>query len=718
MPGRWCSHPREVFILINELSSLSKALEQAGIVPLQSYRNYIPLPNVSAKAPCIRIWVKGGQVVDFEAIDRALAMQLRKFGSNQASFPGLNLISLYRVTDESEKKLVAQCIEKPESIDVLRLRTLCRENAWEPHQSSRIKNCFSKTPKKMIELLDCAGIPKENLLNTLAAECASFANAQVLHESLTRAVFEKLEKKQDVGLALLILFQLGDASKPCKDDKRNISVFFDTDAYDTYGMYAASREFTAYLNTAFLQAERILMSGASEQADAFGEIYIPPKAPMPRVKLAAGFKSALYTMYDKQPCQSRYHNFDDKRDSYPLSAQHRVQFQAALNWLGGDAKSKGITWLNTGKGEAVFAYPSSLPDVTLPFVQFFGRIDQSGTFRDISRSLLTTFNGISPKDKPESVQVFVLKKIDNGRTKILYSQSASADALMHAAENWEMACNDLPGFAAMKPSTPFPVNVAAIVNQVWRQNGESSTVSAMHPYEGIELFLHQAQHRLLLHELHILVQHGMPLFIHAGPLLHSGRKCSRVAQLEQILPVLSMLLFFSGNRKDDYMEATPYLMGQLLKASDELHALYCKVVRNNQIPPQLVGSALFVAASETPGRTLSQLSVRMAPYLSWAKQYRTKNEDSSGLAGWYLRIFEQIANKLATEYSVPMRWSDAQKAQLFIGYLASFPKQEKQDESNAESSEQRRVEQDECGFQSCNRAFDSRGCQFQSEWGS
>ena len=41
-------------------------------------------------------------------------------------------------------------------------------------------------------------------------------------------------------------------------------------------------------------------------------------------------------------------------------------------------------------------------------------------------------------------------------------------------------------------------------------------------------------------------------------------------------------------------------------------------------------------------------------------------------------------NKLATAYAVPMRWSDAQKAQLFIGYLASFPKQEKQDESNAE----------------------------------
>lgn len=683
MPGHWCSRPREVFILINELSCLSKALEQAGIVPSQSYRTYIPLPNVSMKAPCIRIWVKNGQVVDFESIDQELAMQLRKFGSNQASFPGLNIISLYRITDKAEKDLVTQCIKKPETIDVMQLKSLCRENAWEPHQNSRIKNCFSATPSEMTKLLECAGIPKENLLNALAAECTPFADAWVLHESLTRAAFAKLDKKQDVQLALLILFQLGDASMPCNKDKRNISVFFDTDAYDTYGMYAASREFTEFLNVAFLQAERVSTSGTAndEFIDSFGEVYVPTKAPMPKVKLAAGFEPALYTMFDGQPCQNRYHNFNDKRDSYPLSAQHRVQFQAALNWLGGDAQNKGVTWLNTGKDEVVFAYPSSLPGIPLPCVQYFGQIDQSRTFKEISRSLLAAFNGIPPKEKPERVQVFVLRKIDKGRTKVLYSQATSASALMSAAENWEMACNDLPDMP-LSITTPFPIDVAAIVNQVWRQDGESSTVSAMHPYEGIELFLHQAQHRLLLHELHLLVQHVMPLFIYASPLLHSGRKCNSMAQLGRILPVLSMLLFFSGNRKDDYMEGTPYLMGQLLKAADELHALYCKVVRDNQIPPQLVGSALFVAASEAPGRTLSQLSVRMTPYLSWAKQYRTKDEEYSGLAGWYLKIFESIANKLSAELSVPMRWSDTQKAQLFIGYLASFQKQEKPNESN------------------------------------
>ncbi|MGN0971692.1 MAG: hypothetical protein ACI4OY_07020 [Aristaeellaceae bacterium] len=181
--------------MINELSSLSRALEQAEIVPSQSYRTYIPLPNVSVKAPCIRIWVKGGQVVDFESIDREQAMQLRKFGSNQASFPGLNIISLYRITDETEKKLIERCSQKPEIIDIAQLQALCRENAWEPHQNSRIRNCFSATPKEMTRLLDCAGIPKENLLNALVAECAPFADARVLHESLTRAAFAKLEKE-------------------------------------------------------------------------------------------------------------------------------------------------------------------------------------------------------------------------------------------------------------------------------------------------------------------------------------------------------------------------------------------------------------------------------------------------------------------------------------------------------------------------------------------
>jgi hypothetical protein len=78
------------------------------------------------------------------------------------------------------------------------------------------------------------------------------------------------------------------------------------------------------------------------------------------------------------------------------------------------------------------------------------------------------------------------------------------------------------------------------------------------------------------------------------------------------------------------MENNPYLIGQILKVSDELHTLYCKVVRGGDVPPQLAGNSVFIAATETPVQALSQLRLRMNPYIAWAKQYRTKSVDEKG----------------------------------------------------------------------------------------
>ena len=78
------------------------------------------------------------------------------------------------------------------------------------------------------------------------------------------------------------------------------------------------------------------------------------------------------------------------------------------------------------------------------------------------------------------------------------------------------------------------------------------------------------------------------------------------------------------------MEELAYLLGQLLHVSDELHAFYCKVKRNGDIPPQLAGSALFTTAGEMPFQALSQLSIRLNPYISWAKQYQYQNIATQG----------------------------------------------------------------------------------------
>lgn len=122
------------------------------------------------------------------------------------------------------------------------------------------------------------------------------------------------------------------------------------------------------------------------------------------------------------------------------------------------------------------------------------------------------------------------------------------------------------------------------------------------------------------------------------------------------------------------MQDTAYLIGQILKVSDALHSLYCEIKRNGDIPPQLVGNALFLTASETPVKALALLSTRMVPYIAWAKQYRTQKGEESGLAGWYLRQYEVLMTQIHPKLTENMRFKELEKAQLFIGYLAELPK--------------------------------------------
>lgn len=128
------------------------------------------------------------------------------------------------------------------------------------------------------------------------------------------------------------------------------------------------------------------------------------------------------------------------------------------------------------------------------------------------------------------------------------------------------------------------------------------------------------------------------------------------------------------------MQEFPYLFGQLLKLSDALHEIYCKAVRDNDIPNTLAGSGLYVSGAEQPYRTLAVLGHRMNPYITWAKKYRTKDIQKKGeeswRVGWYLSLYERIATQLHAAWGDQTRFNEEEKAQYFIGYLAAFPAKE------------------------------------------
>jgi hypothetical protein len=143
---------------------------------------------------------------------------------------------------------------------------------------------------------------------------------------------------------------------------------------------------------------------------------------------------------------------------------------------------------------------------------------------------------------------------------------------------------------------------------------------------------------------------------------------SGVNKHKQLMPeILGLLLWKLGIRKEEYMSNAPYLVGRMLKLADELHALYCKEVRNGNLPPQLLGNALMVAALDSPTQALAQLALRITPYLGWA---RTNSTGSAGLSHYFLKEFGLVGGKLS-DAALPTRLEDTARAQLLLGYISA-----------------------------------------------
>jgi len=78
----------------------------------------------------------------------------------------------------------------------------------------------------------------------------------------------------------------------------------------------------------------------------------------------------------------------------------------------------------------------------------------------------------------------------------------------------------------------------------------------------------------------------------------------------------------------------------------------------------------MVAAMNSPVNALAQLGLRLVPYLGWAS---TNNTDKAGLSRYYLKAYHDIAPQVS---EIPQRFSDAEKAQVLLGYLAGIQKEQ------------------------------------------
>ena len=119
------------------------------------------------------------------------------------------------------------------------------------------------------------------------------------------------------------------------------------------------------------------------------------------------------------------------------------------------------------------------------------------------------------------------------------------------------------------------------------------------------------------------------------------------------------------------MSSPAFLIGRLLALADALHYQYCLGVRNGRTPPQMFGNALMQTALETPQSAVALYAQRILPYQAWAKTCTVPDGFSpERLAKSLLGQLADVCSEIALT-DIPERGSDADKAQMILGYLAT-----------------------------------------------
>jgi hypothetical protein len=518
-------------------------------------------------------------------------------------------------------------------------------------------------------------------------------------------------KIMDGSLPLTLLCYFVDEEKKKKEDSdsrasvQKFSIFLDI--FD-YTNYPVSHEKTiARLNNILWNTQsNSANADTSEQAveqDAYGLDAQEINAKFPPVSSESlsplGGRLILRSQAKTIPAQKRYHQCES--GTFPVGSESRKRTKSALEWLSSPERN-GQTHGVAGDREMLFAYPLVLPKIKIPLAKLFGAqkddsYQKEDKFERLARSVIEQLKGQGKDVEDAQLEIFSLRKMDKARTKVVYYRNTTVESLERASAAWHEGCQNIPKLdvrdwsedksektgkqypITIEGLTVFPVRLHRHLNSIWKKDGtradtNKSKTRIFEPTDGLRLLLELQNKGLVTHMMERFMLHAKGYFL---TLCRSTGK-HEIASLpdKKIYPgILGLLLCKLGKNKEDFMKQSAFLFGRCLRITDEIHRLYCEVVRKKDLPPELCGSSLLVGMMESPVTTLSQLAMRSAPYIKWARGGSEKG-DKSKLVWYWLKQWEETANQLHT-LTWPKRLIPEERAQIFLGYLASFPKSEK-----------------------------------------
>jgi hypothetical protein len=688
--------------MIEELIKIANAIDKAGISSMDWYSKLHDLPIPTPKKPCLRIWLAAdGHIADIDSLSPELVKQLRKYEPNNGmSLPGFNVRPIYRlVISKDEIKKINKQIESD-------LKQGCFQ--WEPYTQQ--EDDFWKMTRDVLN--KCFGSVREALENNCSGKLEEGETLQRFFLTVKKIDVNQfqdeykniLQQKIDRGdLPIsLILYFVNEEKKRKEDGDSKVavpkfSIFLDIKDYEKFPV--AHPETIKRLNELLMNNSNTVTAifGTGEK-DAYGFDAQHIEDTFPVVRLRSPLDNVILRSQAKTiPAQNRYHLCESK--TFRVGAKSRERAKKALEWISADER-EGETYGIAGDKELLFAYPCLLPQERIPFAKMIGTqkaesYRMEDKFERLSKSVIQQLKGLGGPINNVELEIFSLRKMDKARTKVVYYRNITLELLEAASDTWQKGCHNIPYLSLMDWSeknennkrhpvfiefeTVFPIKLHRYLNIVWKRDGDQTgKARVFRPTDGLRLLLEPPSEVMAKYMLSRFMQHAQAYFLALCCCTGRGR-ISNIPYKSFYPGILGLLLFKLNKHKEVFMKESAFLFGRFLRVADEIHRLYCEIVRKKpdgtpDFPPELCGSSFLASISESPVMALNQLCLRCAPYVKWARGGADKG-DKGGLVLYWLKQWETIADQLHV-LEWPKRLGPEGRAQVFLGYLASFPKKE------------------------------------------
>lgn len=402
-------------------------------------------------------------------------------------------------------------------------------------------------------------------------------------------------------------------------------------------------------------------------------------------------------------------------ETFAMSADLAKQMAGALEHLGAEGRlgktCRAIPSAREGKQDLLIAYLNGEPETDTAFAELMGgsiedMADASSGFEPQAAAVLGLLQGKLVANPELRMCLLSIAVVDKANRQVSLCRDFLVAELVQAVKRWNAGQRavahsvsliaydrDKKAVVHWHPPSVFPLDLASVANKIWATESKAGLASSYNRVltsaEAFDVFLQDSERasRTCALALGTLTRRLRGLVAKGGEYKTKGdfKLLGETPRRELLkgISLLSILIHLQPTNQN--MKEPTYYLGRLLACADALHMEYCKRVRKDETPSQLIGNALFNTALEQPVFALARLAERLTPYQAWAKTYKhvpKDADDKGGLEKWLLgRIAECCAQFIETDgenikriraEELPTKMSDLDKAKLMLGYMADL----------------------------------------------